>query len=567
MQIDVEGELAKGKVSSPTHPLTVQVCAIGLQVGLAGTATLDHDLVLTLQAEQHSSCLLSRDGEGYAALAFLRIPPLANREQRALHLKVLIDCSGSMNGVSITQARKAALEILNQLRPGDWFSITLFGGRHHHVFKTLVPADDQHLVQACQAMEKLNADMGGTETGKALEACYALRTETLTPLTEAEHGDPVVLLITDGEVWDFQPIVRKAAQSGHQLFTVGVGLTVAAEFVEQLAQVSGGACELVPPQDGMGERILSQFHRMRQPRLAKLSLDWGVTPKWSSPLPSACFAGDTVLVYAGFSQAAEFTPRLEATFTDETTITVEARSAVLDLPTLPRLAAAARIDTLALRSDQVALAVQYQLLTANTHFILVLQREHGIDTLPELQIVPQMHAVALGGAPVEMERRISGLTDRAPVTAARKMSAAKLSKFGGILLEEPSPETLRDRPATFVDALMQALVSSQRYTNVQAVPITITSLTKLGLPAFMVDGLQALVNAGFAENDVVTGFLLAFSQIPVFEQQLDRGAARLLKARWKREGANASLLACLETALKGSDSMNWRWAPPDISTI
>ena len=64
------------------------------------------------------------------------------------------------------------------------------------------------------------------------------------------------MLITDGEVWDWEKVTAMAAKSGYRFFTVGVGSSVSEAFVRTLADVTGGACELVSPHEDMAEKIV-----------------------------------------------------------------------------------------------------------------------------------------------------------------------------------------------------------------------------------------------------------------------------------------------------------------------
>ena len=291
--VHVEGALASAAMASPTHPVKTQRSETGLTLRLDGKSFLDRDFVLTFEAGgQESSCLVANDGDRRVALASLRVPQAPDSEKRALSLKVVIDCSGSMGGVSIAQARKAAREILDQLRPQDYFNVTLFGTRHAHLFPKMMPVTEGHIAEAWSRLETLDADMGGTEMENALVSTFEI---------DCRAGEPHVLLITDGEIHEHRRLVATAAKSGHRVFSVGVGTAVAETFLRALADKTGGACELVTPQEGMAERVLMQFHRMRQPRLSRLDVRWPATPEWTTPLPETAFAGDTIHGFAGFN--------------------------------------------------------------------------------------------------------------------------------------------------------------------------------------------------------------------------------------------------------------------------
>ena len=66
---------------------------------------------------------------------------------------IIVDCSGSMGGDSIAQARKALYEILELLRPEDAFNVIRFGSSHEKLFPSPVRADDGNLKkQSCNSL-------------------------------------------------------------------------------------------------------------------------------------------------------------------------------------------------------------------------------------------------------------------------------------------------------------------------------------------------------------------------------------------------------------------------------
>ena len=114
LKIIIDGLLAEAPVTSPTHPVRIEREGGALIVTLADGARLDRDFVLAgeLGAFKGAS-VTARDGDGYVSLVSW-VPALAGPEAAAgqrvvapLALKILIDCSGSMGGDSIAQARRA----------------------------------------------------------------------------------------------------------------------------------------------------------------------------------------------------------------------------------------------------------------------------------------------------------------------------------------------------------------------------------------------------------------------------------------------------------------------------
>jgi Ca-activated chloride channel family protein len=408
----VEGILSGGSISSPSHTLGTRRTKKGVELRLSGEAFLDRDFVLVMEAEAQSIARFVPLPSGQSmSMASLRIPPIAAAESVPLNLKVVIDCSGSMAGVGIAQARKAALEILNQLKPSDHFNITLFGDTVQHFWDGLVPAEPRYLIGSGTRLANMDANLGGTETGKALDQVYRMHKNrsTLERIKNSINAgkrrlDPdkappsaQVLLITDGQVWDAEAIVEEARTSGHRVFTVGVGMATVEGLFAALAKATGGAMELVSPQEGMTECILTQFHRLRQPKLANCLLKFSNKTTWITPLPKTVFAGDTVHVYAGFSGAPCASVMLTAQLPDGKNLKTEARIEQSDWDDLPRLAAAARIGISSSEKEQKRLAIDHQLLTAQTNYIVVAKRKDKGDDLPELAKVPHMLAAGWGG--------------------------------------------------------------------------------------------------------------------------------------------------------------------------
>jgi Ca-activated chloride channel family protein len=593
LSVTVEGELSAATIASPSHPIAVSQSDNGVVVRLTGTPVLDRDFVLTVESQSaQSSCVLTPDREGRVALASLRIPPLALNEEKPLAIKVVIDCSGSMGGTSIAQARKAALELLNLLRPGDSFNVTLFGSKYTHLFRTLVPVSPRYVTEASNRLDGLDADMGGTEMEKALDAVFCMG---------GSDAAPTILLITDGEIHEHQKLVKRAAASGHRIFTVGVGTAVAETFLKSLARSTQGACELVAPQEGMAERVLEQFHRMRQPKLGELSIDWPEKPEWQTALPEVVFAGDTVHIFAGFGKAIEGNVRITAKGSQDVLAPVSAGEEA----DVPRIAAARRMDT-ATDAESLRLALDYQLLSRWTNFLVIAERADKATDLPELHQVPQMLAAGWGGTAARLDlssvcssargrnsqadamaasgvdrydipaflRRscddgISGTASNgksaSPTDLIMSVSEKVMRKLRSPTRSEklPIPDFLlseskrRGTPAVFMQAMENEL--SGRPTTL---PDNISELEQWGLDSPAVASLRQWVSEGHAEAQVVMAFLHALSESGAGEC-FGRAFKRVILKGWKQVAPGQALDQTMKAALKDITSDTWNWMPAD----
>jgi Ca-activated chloride channel family protein len=393
LTLTLTGDLAKGAVQSPSHSISTR-CENGqLVVALARNAYLDRDFVLTVDGlAGRSLATIAADGEGSVMLASF-CPKISGSLRTAIGLKIMIDCSGSMAGDSINAARLALHQVLAELNPTDRFSYSRFGSNVEHAFDMLVPADDRHMRKASLFIDRTDADMGGTETEGALRSVFDLRHE------DGETDGMDVLLITDGEVWNIEGIIDAARQSGHRIFAVGVGSAPAETLLRQMAEETGGACELVGPNEEIEAAIVRMFRRIRLPRANNLTVDWHTTPKWTTALPGALFDGETVHVFAGFEMIPQEPPVLSYAVdrSDKGMVVAPGLSHTED-DVLARLAASVRLKQLPVASG-LELSLQYQLVTRQTSLFLVHLREAEDKSgdLPHLQKIAHMQAAGWGG--------------------------------------------------------------------------------------------------------------------------------------------------------------------------
>lgn len=403
LAIDVLGELAKGDMSSPSHNLIMAAIEHGIRLSLK-KGWLDRDFILMMDGAGYSNISCVRDDEQWVAMAtFCPTIPDVDTD-RPLSLRLVIDCSGSMEGDSITQARQAAIKVIETLKAKDEFDVTLFGSNYRLLFGHMRPSDDFHKGRATQELMGLEADMGGTEMEDALRA-------TTTRPSERDGGD--VLLITDGEIWRIDSLIAMAQKSHLRYFIVGVGGSPSHATLRTLAEDTKGAYEAVSPNEDIESVVLRQFARMRQPRATRLQVAWPVSPLWTTQLPKAIFHDGTFHIYAGFSQPLAGDIKLTYSLDAERRVQEVAHVSPWEgkPASLTRIAIAKRIQEMGrpmrMTNEQLAnLAVQYNLATEYTHYLIVHERAEGerADDLPEIRQVKQMLAAGWGGSGTVMAR-------------------------------------------------------------------------------------------------------------------------------------------------------------------
>lgn len=392
--LTVTGELATGTVTCPSHQVAIEEVAEGIKVQLREGGALDRDFVVAIEnVAGKSFATVSEDEGAYAVIASF-CPSLPEKEPAPLALKILVDCSGSMQGDSIEQAQEAMHELILRLSDRDMLSYSRFGDDVVHTSNQLVKCDAQYIKKVlAKAVHETAANLGGTQLQKALNSTFKLSFKK----SYTEGCD--LLLITDGDVWDIDEIVSQSKRSNHRIFAIGVGSAPAESLLRELAELTGGACELVTPGESIAEAVLRMTERMRATRTSSIEIQWDGEVLWQSRLPKQVFADETIHVYARLGNKSTITPKLKW-ISENASGTDAAKSLQLNSTgSLARMVAASQLEVTSDASEAVDLALKYQLSSKYTNLILVHVREEGdkAQGLPTLQKIKQMQAAGWGG--------------------------------------------------------------------------------------------------------------------------------------------------------------------------
>ena len=418
VEVEISGPAAQARIHSPSHPVTLQMTPNGVRSALQGEGSLDRDFVLLLEdLPALNSALHAADGEQTLVMASF-LAPAHGFAPAALRLKLLVDCSGSMAGDSIVLARAALASLIPHLGARDRVSLSLFGNHTVHPLPILASCDAAHLRALEDAVSRIAADLGGTELEGALTQTYGVLDG------DGESKDADILLITDGAVWRIDQIVATARRGHQRIFAIGVGSAPSESLLRALAERTGGACELVGPNESMEGVIRRHLDRLRGPRGTGLRVDWGAARGWQSLPPTQIFAGDTVHLFAGLASPPARAPELRWMAGPESfSARAELQSVSTDL--VARLAAARRCAECGQPAEALSLALRHQLVTPQTHLFLVHERAAQAkgDGLPTLHEVTAMLAAGSHGMGV-----ISANASRTPPEFMRSARSADVAE-------------------------------------------------------------------------------------------------------------------------------------------
>lgn len=397
LNISVTGVAAGAKISCPSHKVSIAANDLGFSIALERNSFLDRDFILNFEGLEGQSFAVvsSNDEESWVIASFCpRIEGNVALQNEPLHLKILIDCSGSMQGDSITQARNALAEVTMLLTPSDFVSFSRFGSEVQHVIPKMESCTGAFVNgPLARAIESTDANLGGTEIPSALASVTKISSRS-----KSERG-VALLLITDGEAWDTESSIAIAQRSGHRIFCVGVGGTPAGTLLTDLAAQTGGACELVSPNEDIQAAILRTFRRMRSVEATEVTVHWRGRPQWQSAVPMRLYQNETVHLFAKFRKTHAELPALTWKIKGREFECKPVEMLKRQDETLIRIGGASQMKTTKNTSESTALALKYQLLSENSNLFLVHVRsaEEKATSLPALQQIAQMQAAGQSG--------------------------------------------------------------------------------------------------------------------------------------------------------------------------
>ena len=463
LRVDVETASAVRRVESPSHPVSVETREKGAVVTLARErAALDRDFVLLVAtAEPHRPSVRvagGADGDRFCQLTFL--PDLSNHQASGSEVLFLLDCSGSMIGDSIDQARRALALSIRALEEGDTFNVVRFGSKWKSLWRRPRPFDERTLEEATAYIENAEADLGGTEIMAPLRRLLELRAD---PERRRQ-----ILLLTDGEVTNEREIVHLAEEhaSTSRIFTFGIGAGSSEYLVRELARVSRGAAEMIFPGERIEPKVLRMFGRVRNPALDEPAIDWGGLEVEQAPTRTPpVFAGDTLTVFgrvvggesdrvvlrAG-DESWELALDLDTAREGGPVPALWARELLRELErgTRPRRGSAQRRREVEERRRRrlVELGERYGLLSSATSYVAVEERSEGerSESPAELRKIPIALTVGWGGiggrltathtggggAFAPMSSPMSQADLQAPVASAPKAASPAISLADGV---------------------------------------------------------------------------------------------------------------------------------------
>ncbi len=300
--IDLNAGFALSHLASTYHPVSVvEQPGHRYRLTLADgpvPAARDFELVWTPDVGAAPGAAMFTETKGGKTYALLMALPPSKAEVAAPRLPreitYIVDTSGSMEGVSMVQAREALLLALDRLQPGDRFNVIEFNSVSAALFPGPVPLDPVTLQRAKKFVGGLRA-RGGTEMLPALQIA-------LTGPRESPSLRQVVFL-TDGAVGNEGEILKLIHDQvgDRRLFTIGIGPAPNSFFLTKAAQFGRGTFTYIGDVREVKEKMMALFRKIESPALTDITVDWPAgADVWPRLVPDL-YAGEPVVVTAQYN--------------------------------------------------------------------------------------------------------------------------------------------------------------------------------------------------------------------------------------------------------------------------
>ena len=386
LAVNIDAGVALEAVQCSSHVVDVEKDANPPQRTLVRLSQRDaipnKDFILRYKVagDRIKSALLMHEtgASGYFSLMLFPPEDLHGLKRKPMEMIFVLDCSGSMNGRPIEQAKAAIDRALKLLQPGDTFQIIRFSNDASKLGSAPLEATSSNIRKGRRYLRKLHGG-GGTMMIEGIKAAL-----------DFPH-DPerlrFVSFMTDGYIGNEKEILGELHNrlGASRIFSFGVGSAPNRYLLNRMAKLGNGAVAYLSLDDGAAEVMDRFLERISHPAMTDLAIDWGglqVEDVFPARVPDL-FVGRPVILTGKYHGSASGQIRVTGTVGDRTHdifLSVDGdKSAAHE--GLAAVWARTKIANLADRStyegadelpDQIRqLALEYGLMSAFTAFVAV----------------------------------------------------------------------------------------------------------------------------------------------------------------------------------------------------
>ena len=302
---DINAGMPLEIIASRYHPVTVTESNGHYRAELTNAKTrMDHDFELVWQPipSARPRALVFTETIDEQPYHLLMVMPPDQDEAPPVRMPreliFVVDTSGSMHGVSMSQAKRALDLAIKALQPGDLFNVIQFDSYTSALFPHTRLANGPNVANASNYVQSLQAD-GGTEMRPALKLALSSR----APESHLRQ----IVFITDGSV-GYEDEMFSMIEQGlgdARLFTVGIGSAPNSWFMRKAAEAGRGSYTTISALHEVREKMDALFRKLESPQVTDIDVQWPggvIVDAYPSTVPDL-YLGEPVVVKARASSA------------------------------------------------------------------------------------------------------------------------------------------------------------------------------------------------------------------------------------------------------------------------
>lgn len=332
-----------------------------------------------------------QNGTGYFAHRIVS-PPDAQR--LPVDMVLVLDVSGSMSGLKLSQMKDAAGQVVRSLDGDDRLGLVIFSSSASSPWTGLRTMDTAGRADAAKEIEALLAG-GGTNIDGALSKGFS-------PFgaSEPDGRMPVLALLTDGQATEgvtsrdgILQDARNANRAGVSVFTVAFGADADWSLLHALAAQGNGTALRVPEGAGAEVDLRRFLTALATPTLKDVVVTYGPGVQAYHASAPTLFAGSEMLVVGTFDPSLGMPDATVGAQTPDGPRQWTAHpTAATDAAFLPRLVAYQRVRALqdaidagdagpGASDELTKLALQWGFVTDTTSLVLALEPQETPVTM------------------------------------------------------------------------------------------------------------------------------------------------------------------------------------------
>lgn len=194
-----------------------------------------------------------------------------------------LDRSGSMNGLSMTNAINALISAINKLNNISYFNIISFGSDFYPMFSKSVIASNENKIKATNMLKTYSANMGGTEIFNCLKYCTENNTHNDIIkfdfyVDEVSNDfdnsmEKIFFFLTDGQVENQELVMNLLSNTSNiRIFSIGIGSSVSRELIYDMANLTKGISRLAIDNNTIENVIKELFENIYKKYYVNISL-------------------------------------------------------------------------------------------------------------------------------------------------------------------------------------------------------------------------------------------------------------------------------------------------------